>query len=99
MREDNLFKREIEKESLSDLGHVVIKNSDETVDMVDLWIVRKSNRKTNIKACLIDGSDDSFVYDVEGEFYVGPAKGMNLANIDTTEELTTVYVREINSDG
>ena len=33
MREDNFFKKEMEHKKLSDLGHVIIKNSAETVDM------------------------------------------------------------------
>ena len=98
MREDNFSKKEIEREKFSDLGHVIIKNSDETVEMVDLWIVSESSRVTNVKASLHNGSDDSFVHEIHGEFYVGPGEGMNLANIDTSDDLTIVYVKEIETD-
>ena len=99
MREDNFFKKEKEYKKLSDLGHIIIKNSAETVDMVDLWIVSESDRVTNVRASFDNGSDDSFVHEISGEFYVGPAEGMNLSNIDTTEDLTIIYVKEIKSDG
>ena len=98
MREDNFFKKEIEREKFSDLGHVIIKNSEETVEMVDLWIVSESDRVTNVKASLHNESDESFVYEIHGEFYIGPGEGMNLANIDTSDDLTIVYVREIKTD-
>jgi len=98
MKEDNFFKEEIEREKFSDLGHVIIKNSDETIDMVDLWIVSESSRVTNVKASLQNGSDDSFVHEIHGEFYVGPGEGMNLTNIDTSDDLTIVYVRRIETN-
>jgi len=99
MKEDNFFKKEMERKKFSDLGHVIIKNSAETVDMVDLWIVSESDRLTSVKASFDNGSDDSFVHEISGEFYVGPAEGMNLSNIDTTEDLTIIYVKETKSDG
>ena len=89
----------MERKKFSDLGHVIIKNSAETVDMVDLWIVSESDRLTSVKASFDNGSDDSFVHEISGEFYVGPAEGMNLSNIDTTEDLTIIYVKETKSDG
>jgi len=98
MSKDNFFKEEIEREKFSDLGHVLIKNSDETLVLVDLWIVSESNRVTNVKASLHNGSDESFVHEIHGEFYIGPGEGMNLANIDTSDDLTIVYVREIETD-
>jgi len=98
MREDNFFKEEIEREKFSDLGHVLIKNSDETLVLVDLWIVSESSRVTNVKASLHNESDESFIHEVHGEFYVGPGEGMNLTNIDTSDDLTIVYVKEIKTN-
>lgn len=95
MREDNFFKEEMKHEKFSDLGHVLIKNADETLVLVDLWIVKESDRVTNVKASLDNESDDSFIHEVHGEFYVGPGEGMNLTNINTSDDLTIVYVREI----
>jgi len=47
---------------------------------------------------LQNGSDDSFVHEIHGEFYVGPGEGMNLTNIDTSDDLTIVYVRRIETN-
>jgi len=94
---EDFFEQSSEKKktNFSDLGHVLIKNSDETLVLVDLWIVKESDRVTNVKASLDNKSDDSFIHEIHGEFYVGPGEGMNLTNIDTSDDLIIVYVREI----
>ena len=38
--------------------------------------------------------DESFPIEIKGEFYIGPAKGMLMVNMDTTDERTIVYLRK-----
>ena len=35
-----------------------------------------------------------FPVEIKGEFYIGPAKGMLMVNMDTGDEETIVYVRK-----
>ena len=83
-----------QKKGYSDLGHVIIKNSNDAYGMVDIWRCKESDRVTIIKAVLDDGSDESFPIEIKGEFYIGPAKGMLMVNMDTGDEETIVYVRK-----
>jgi len=83
-----------QKKGYSNLGHVMIKNSNESFDMVDVWRCKESDRVTTIQAILDDGSDESFPIEIKGEFYIGPAKGMLMVNMDTTDERTIVYLRK-----
>ena len=83
-----------QKKGYSDLGHVMIKNSNESFDMVDIWRCKENDKVTTIKAVLDDGSDESFPLEIKGEFYIGPAKGMLMVNMDTTDEITIVYLRK-----
>lgn len=83
-----------QKKGYSDLGHVMVKNSNESFDMIDIWRCKESDRVTTIKAVLDDGSDESFPIEISGEFYIGPANGMLMVNMDTTDERTVVYLRK-----